>query len=86
MEEIAHNLTIFEREKIELTQAVEIISSTEKEIFVRLEKDILQIVGEKLKINKLIPEEKILSISGKINGLSYTSRLTKKSLFKKVFK
>lgn len=86
MEEIAHNLTIFEREKIELTQAVEIISSTEKEIFVRLEKDVLQIVGEKLKINKLIPEEKILSISGKINGLNYTSRLTKKSLFKKVFK
>lgn len=86
MEEIAHNLTIFEREKIELTQAVEIISSTEKEIFVRLEKDILQIVGEKLKINKLIPEEKVLSISGKINGLNYTSRLTKKSLLKKVFK
>lgn len=86
MEEIAHNLTIFDREKIELTQAVEIISSTEKEIFVRLEKDILQIVGEKLKINKLIPEEKVLSISGKINGLNYISRVTKKSLFKKVFK
>ncbi len=81
-----HSLTIFEREKIEVTQAVEIISSTEKEIYVRLEKDILQIIGDKLKINKLIPEEKMLSVSGRIDGLKYISKLTKKSLFKKVFK
>lgn len=81
-----HSLTIFEREKIEVTQAVEIISSTEKEIYVRLEKDILQIVGDKLKINKLIPEEKMLSVSGRVDGLKYISKLTKKSLFKKVFK
>lgn len=81
-----HSLTIFEREKIEVAQAVEIISSTEKEIYVRLEKDILQIVGDKLKINKLIPEEKMLSVSGRVDGLKYISKLTKKSLFKKVFK
>lgn len=81
-----HSLTIFEREKIEVTQAVEIISSTEKEIYVRLEKDILQIIGDKLKINKLIPEEKMLSVSGRVDGLKYISKLTKKSLFKKVFK
>lgn len=86
MEDNNHILTIFEREKLEITQAVEIVSSTEKEIFVKLEKDVLQILGEGLKINKLIPESKTLSVSGKINGINYISKLNKKSLFKKVFK
>lgn len=86
MEDNNHILTIFEREKLEITQAVEIVSSTEKEIFVKLEKDVLQIMGESLKINKLIPENKTLSVSGKINGINYISKLNKKSLFKKVFK
>lgn len=86
MEEKGHSLTIYEREKLEVTEAVEVISSTEKEIYVKLENDILQILGEGLKINKLIPESKMLSVSGKICGLNYISKLTKKSFFKKVFK
>lgn len=86
MEQDNHILTIFDREKIEVTQAIEILSSTEKEIFVKLEKDILQITGEGLKINKLAPENKTLCVVGKIVGLNYTSKLAKKSLLKKVFK
>lgn len=86
MEQENHILTIFDREKVEVTQAVEILSSTEKEIFVKLEKDVLQIIGEGLKINKLVPENKTLCVVGKINGLNYTSKIAKKSLFKKVFK
>lgn len=81
-----HILTIFEREKLEVSQAEEIISSTEKEIFIKLEKEVLQILGEGLKINKLIPENKTLSVTGKINGINYISKMAKKSLFKKVFK
>lgn len=86
MEQTIHNVMISEREKIELSGACEIISSTEKEIYIKLEKDILQIFGENLKINKLIPESKEMSISGKINGLNYVSNLSKKSILKKVFK
>lgn len=86
MEGINHNLTIFDREKIELSGAIEIISSTEKEIYVKLEKDVLQILGENLKINKLIPESKEMSVTGKVNGLNYISKMTKKSILKKVFK
>lgn len=81
-----HNLTIFGREKLELTGAIEIISSTEKEIYVRLEKEVLLILGENLKINKLIPENKEMSVAGKINGLNYISKIAKKSILKRVFK
>ena len=49
-----HNLTIYNREKIEVEDAYEILSSTEKEIYVKLSNEILQIVGEDMKINKLI--------------------------------
>lgn len=86
MADAVHNLTIYEREKLEVTNAQEILSSTDKEIFVRLSGEILQIHGENMKINKLIPEEKILCVNGKINGINYISKLTKKSFFKRVFK
>ena len=86
MEEVNHTLSIFNRERLDVTSALEILSSSEKEVFVRLEKEILQIFGEDLKINKLIPESKTLSITGKINGINYISKMAKKSIFKKVFK
>lgn len=81
-----HVITIFDQEKIEISQAEEILSSTEKEVYVKLQKDILRVSGENLKINKLIPESQTMSISGKILGVNYMSKMNKKSLFGKVFK
>ena len=81
-----HVITIFDQEKIEISQAEEILSSTEKEVYVKLQKDILHVTGENLKINKLIPESQTMSISGKILGVNYMSKMNKKSLFGKVFK
>ena len=86
MTECAHNLWIYNREKIDVADAQEILSSTDKEIYVKLSEEILQILGDKMKINKLVPEEKMLSVSGKINGVNYVSKPTKKSIFKRVFK
>ena len=86
MTECSHNLTIYNRERLEVTDALEVISSTDKEIFVKLSNEILQIVGNEMKINKLAPEEKLLSVIGKIGGVNYISKIMKKSIFKKVFK
>ena len=86
MEEVNHTLSIFNRERLDVTSALEILSSSEKEVFVRLEKEVLQVFGEDLKINKLIPESKTLDITGKFNGINYISKMAKKSIFKKVFK
>jgi hypothetical protein len=86
MAENNHCLTIYARERLDVNDALEVLSSTEKEVYVQLSCEVLQILGEQLKINKLIPEEKSLCVVGKITGVNYISKLNKKSFFKKVFK
>jgi len=79
-------VNIIGRKNIELNGALEVLSSTEKEVFVKLEGSYMQILGEKLTILKLIPEEKTLSVSGTINGINYVNKPSKKTFFGKVFK
>ena len=89
MEELksnGQNIEIIDRKVVKVNQVEEVLSSTEKEVFVKVEKDILQILGDGLKIIKLVPEDKVLVVSGKVNGLMFSSKLTKKSLLGRVFK
>lgn len=83
---IEHSIQIVEKEKIEVKGALEIVSSTEKEIILKLESELLHIFGNGLVVQKLSPEEKLVLASGKVSGLKYSGRLTKKTLFQKVFK
>jgi hypothetical protein len=83
---VNQKIEIDNRKIINVSCVDEVLSSTEKELYARLDRDILQITGEGLKIIKLEPEEKILVVSGKINGLVFTSKLNKKSFFKRLFK
>lgn len=79
-------INIFDRKKIDIVGVREVVSSTEKEIYVKLNDSLMHIVGVGLTILKLVPEEEVLSIAGQINGLNFISKITKKSLFGKVFK
>ena len=79
-------INIYDRQRIEIVGALEIISSTEKEIYIKVSGGVMIVLGAGLTITKLIPEEESLLISGQINGVNFKSRLTKKSLFGKVFK
>jgi hypothetical protein len=81
-----HAVNIQNRDKIEVTGAVEVLSSTDKEIVAKLQDSYIFILGTGLSITKLAPEETLLCASGSINGLKYENRLTKKSFFGKVFK
>lgn len=83
---VNQKIEIDNRKIINVSCVDEVLSSTEKELYARLDRDILQITGEGLKIIKLEPEEKILVVSGKINGLVFTSKLNKRSFFKRLFK
>lgn len=83
---VNQKIEILDRKTINVSGVEEILSSTEKEVFVKIEKEILQILGEGMKIVKLVPEEKSLVVSGLINGIMISSRPTKKSIFGKVFK
>lgn len=83
---VNQKIEILDRKIINVSGVEEVLSSTEKEVFVKIEKEILQILGEGMKIVKLVPEEKILVVSGLINGIMISTRPNKKSLFGKVFK
>lgn len=79
-------VNIIDRKKIEIIGATEVMSSTGGEIVIKLDGSYMKILGENLTILKLVPEEKFLSVSGVINGLTYMSKPSAKSFFKKVFK
>ena len=79
-------INIFDRQKIEVVGVHEIISSTEKEIYIKIFGGVMVIFGEGLTILKLLPEEESLIVSGQINGINFQSKMSKKSLFGKVFK
>lgn len=81
-----HSVNIFNRERIEVTSVLEVISSTEKEVIAKLEDSFLHILGTGMTITKLLPTEGLLSVKGKIDGIRYDSKLTKKSFIGKVFK
>ena len=81
-----HSIKIDGKQKLEIVGAIEVLSSTEKEIIVKLESEFLHVFGRDLTIQKLSPEEKLLLASGTVDGLKYASRLTKKTLLSRVFK
>ena len=83
---ISESLVMFEREKLEMYGIYEVLSCTEKEAYIKLEKDFVYVSGQNLKIIKLTPEEKYLSLSGQIKSINYSSTMSKKSFFGKVFK
>ena len=79
-------VNIFDKARLDATGVVEIVSSTDKEIYVKLDDVIGIVTGEKMTITKLVPEDKLLSVSGKIMGIAFQNKLQKKSFLKKVFK
>ncbi len=83
---ITHNVYIFDCSKIEISGAVEVMSSTEKEVVARLENKYMIISGSNLTISKLNPEEEFLVIGGNVAGLRYVNKIGRKSIISKVFK
>lgn len=81
-----HTANILNRERIEVTTVQEVISSTDKEVIAKLEDNYIYILGTGLVIIKLIPTECLLTVKGKIDGIKYVDKLSKKSFLGKVFK
>lgn len=81
-----HFAQIVGQEKVELNTVREVLSSTDKEVVVKLENSFLRVTGTELTILKLLPETGELCIKGKIEGLKYSAKSSKKSFFGKVFK
>lgn len=81
-----HTVEIFNREKIDMTTAKEVVSCTDKEVIVKLDDGAIVICGSGMTIAKLVPEEGLLSVTGKISGVRYENKLNKKSFIGRIFK
>jgi len=79
-------VNMYNREKMEVTGVMEVLSSTESEVIARVCDYVMVVIGKSLRVSKLVPEEKFLCIVGQINGIKYESKASKKSFFGKVFK
>lgn len=81
-----NTLKMYNRERLELTSASQVISSTEKEVVAKLIDSYIYIYGTNLTISKLVPEEGTLVVTGTIFGIKYENKINKKSFMSKVFK
>lgn len=81
-------LSIFDQEKIEVSNISQVISSTEKEIIAKANEGYVHIFGTELTISKFSPETDGggFVATGNIEGIKFVSKLTKKSLLGRVFK
>lgn len=81
-----HSLIVENKKIANITQVAEVVSVTEKSAYLKLVDGAMQICGTGLKIEKLSPEEKIVTIIGEITKIEYLGQAGGKGFFKKLFK
>ena len=86
---VIHNLIIDNREKLNITGAMDVLSFDDRLILVETELGLLTVKGEKLRVNKLNLDSEEVIVDGIIQSLSYSNNelgKNKTSLFGKIFK
>lgn len=81
-----HSLEMENQTNLKITGVLEVISATDKGVLCKLANSHLQIFGDNIRVEKLSPEDKILVITGLINGIKYSGGQKGKNLFKKLFR
>jgi sporulation protein YabP len=80
------SVSIENRAKTIVTGVAEVVSATEHGVLLRLIDGTLEIAGNGLRVEKLSPEEKLVSILGEVGGLKYDGSKETKNIFKRIFK
>lgn len=86
---LTSNLTLENRNKLQIDGVIEVIRFNDTEIFLNTELGTLLIKGEELKMNKLDVQKGDVVITGTINSCVYSSKEKSKSgnsIFSKLFK
>lgn len=86
---LTSNLTLENRNKLQIDGVIEVIRFNDTEIFLNTELGTLLIKGEELKMNKLDVQKGDVIITGTINSCVYSSKEKSKngnSVFSKLFK
>lgn len=82
------NIFLENREKLNITGILDVLSFDDQMIIVETELGLLTIKGKNLKINKLSIDTSDFAVDGEIQGLNYSDHenITKKSFISKLFK
>ena len=76
-----HNISLVNREKIDVSGVSDIVSFDENEIILNTSLGELSIDGDNLKITKLSIDDGIVEMTGRVIGLFYAGEAKKKSKF-----
>ena len=77
-----HTLTMENRRRVALTGVNEVLGFDENQVTLMTENGEIALTGEGLHVTKLMLEEGQLALEGKIDGVIYTQRARRKSLFR----
>ncbi len=83
---VNHSLEMENQTKLKITGVIEVVSATDKGVLCKLANSHLQILGDNIRVEKLSPEDKILVVTGLINGIKYSGGQKDNNIFKKLFR
>lgn len=83
---INHTICMENQTNLRITGVLEVVSATDKGILCKLSNSHLQILGENLRVEKLSPEENLLTAVGTICGIKYLGGQKNSNFFKKIFR
>lgn len=82
--QISHNFMLENKVRAYITGVQEVLSATDKCVIIKLVDSLMTLQGDGLKIEKLSPEEKSLTVKGTVLLARYGGE--QKSFFKRLFK
>lgn len=83
--ETQHTLTLTDRSNLSLTGINDVDAFNEQEIVAMCDSQELVIKGELLHIEELSIDAGLMTVSGRISSLTYNEKVTKASVFKRLF-
>lgn len=86
---VIQNLILENREKLNITGVLDVLSFDDQMVIVETELGLLTIKGDNLRINKLSTDTEEITVEGKIINLAYSEKTNvgkEGSLFSKIFK
>lgn len=86
---VIQNLILENREKLNITGVLDVLSFDDQMVIVETELGLLTVKGDNLRINKLSSDTEEVTVEGKIINLAYSEKTTvgkDGSLFSKIFK
>ncbi len=86
---VIQNLILENREKLNITGVLDVLSFDDQMVIVETELGLLTVKGDNLRINKLSTDTEEILVEGNIFNLAYSEKTTinkEGSLFSKIFK